>query len=237
MVAIITGASGGIGAYIAATLAETQDHIVLAYNHNLDAVEQLKNTLKCSASVIRVDVSQECDVFRMVGDTIEKYGQVDILVNNAGISINGMSWKLDRDDWQEVIDTNLTGPFLCIKYVLPYMREKKYGRIINISSVVGQMGIVGTVAYAASKAGLEGLTRTVATEVAKKNITVNAISLGYFDTGLIASLPIEDKISIINKIPIGRLGTSLELGNTVSFLINASYITGQVINVNGGYLM
>jgi 3-oxoacyl-[acyl-carrier protein] reductase len=238
MAIIITGASGGIGKEIARALAiSKQGNLVLTYLKDKTSVERLSEGLNVSNLILQVDVTSEESVAKMVSRVFNTFGHIDVLINNAGISSNNMVWKFSVDEWNNIINTNLTGPFICMKHVIPHMRAREYGRIINITSVVGQIGIAGTAAYAASKAGLVGLTKTVAKEVANKNILVNAISLGYFDTGLINTLSDTTQKEILNSIPLGRFGNINDIGRTVSFLCNTDYITGQVINLNGGLYM
>jgi len=237
--AIITGASGGLGETISNTLAKEGANVILVYNNNKKGADTLQEKIQAyggHACVIKADVSCEDDVIRLVEYAIDRYSRIDILINNAGISINGISWKLDSKDWRRTIDVNLTGSFLCVKHVLPHMRRDNFGRIINISSIVGQMGVPGTSAYAASKSGLIGFTKAVAMEVANRNITVNTIALGYFETGMINSINSDQLDALKRKIPLKRLGKVEELSWVVRFLCSplASYVTGEVINVSGG---
>ena len=172
----------------------------------------------------------------MMGGVISKMGKIDILINAAGVSKSAVSWKTPLDDWNETIAINLTGPFLCIKHVIPFMRENNYGRIINISSVVAQSGFPGTVAYSASKAGLIGMVKTIAKEVASKNVTVNNIALGYFNKGMINQIPENLQEDIKETIPKKEFGKINELTNCLAYLSseNSEYLTGQTINLNGG---
>jgi NAD(P)-dependent dehydrogenase (short-subunit alcohol dehydrogenase family) len=172
----------------------------------------------------------------MMGEIANRFGGVDVLINNAGISRSGMSWKISEDDWKDTMEVNLNAPFRLSQGVIPSMRSKKYGRIINISSVVAQTGNVGTAAYAASKAGLIGLTKTLSKELAASGISVNALALGYFETGMIVDVPLDQQAQIIQGIPAGRLGSTDTVCKSVEWLLSdeAAYVTGQVINLNGG---
>ena len=239
-VAIVTGSSRGLGRHIALSLAEEGANIILVYHENQDKAVQVKREIESMgqrALVLQADVSSEPDVQNMVNRTVSEFSRIDILINNAGVSSDAMSWKFPTDSWHHVIEVNLTGPFLCTKHVLPVMRPQSSGRIINIASVVGQTGNVGTSAYSASKSGLIGLTKTVAREVASRGITVNALALGYFDEGMLRTLPATIREDLLARIPIGRFGSVSELTWAIRFLSapQAAYITGQVININGGF--
>lgn len=227
---LITGASGGLGKRFANALKDKGYNLALHYFEN-PLEEQSGN-----AKSYYADISAETDVKSMVSKIISDFGSVDILINNAGISMDAVSWKMPIETWNKVLAVNLTGTFLCIKHTLPFMREKNFGRIINISSVVAETGVSGTVAYSASKSGIFGLTKTVAREVANKNITVNTIALGYFNEGMISQVPENLKSKIISTIPKNELGDTLDIINCINYLIddNSRYITGQVININGG---
>ena len=233
------GSSGGLGKHFASGLAEQGHNLALHYNENSKAAETLLNDLKkynVKAASFKADISSESDVSKMVSDVISEFGSIDVLINNAGLSINSVSWKMDLESWNKVIAANLTGPFLCIKHVLPHMRKSGWGRVINISSVVGLMGIPGTIAYASSKAGLEGLCKTVSKEVAKQDITINNIALGYFEAGLLYQIPEDLRNQIRESIPKKTFGDPMEIIRCMLYLIgeNSSYITGQTININGG---
>ena len=180
------------------------------------------------------DIRKPDEVKEMVAKILKKYESIDILINCAGISINGIAHRYNYEDWKKTIDTNLNGAFYCIREVLPSMRNNNYGVIINISSVVGRIGIPGTIAYSASKAGLMGLTRTIAIENIAKGITCNSIALGYVNAGLTARLPQELKKQILERIPMKRFCEIDEIYNTIDFIIRTPYITGQIIDLNGG---
>ncbi len=241
-VAIVTGATGGMGQHLVRALCEEGAAVVIHYLHREQEANALvKEMDACGHRVLAVqaNVANEADVARLVNETIGEFDRVDILINNAGISRDGISWKMDSIAWQEVLDTNLTGAFYTTKAVLPFMRETQWGRIINISSVVAQTGVPGTAAYAASKAGLMGLTRAVASEVASRNISVNCLALGYFDVGLIEQLSEQMKDEILSRIPAGHLGAPGTVSEAVLYLCSeaARFVTGQVINLNGGLFM
>jgi 3-oxoacyl-[acyl-carrier protein] reductase len=238
-VAVITGGSGALGSALCHFFAERGAKVAVLCRSNKDGAEALAGNLRdkgAAAQAFEVDVASRTSVDAAFADVRTAFGGVDILINCAGISRSSMVWKVSEADWSSTIDTNLTGAFECTRAVLPSMRANGRGRIINISSVVGQIGVPGTVAYAASKAGIGGLTRGTAVEVANKGITVNALALGYFDAGIISHVPPDMLGKIVGAIPVGRLGRPDELTHLVGFLCSdfASYITGQTINVNGG---
>ena len=183
------------------------------------------------------DIRNPEEVKEMVAAILKKYESIDILINCAGISINRIAHKYNYEDWKKTLDINLSGAFYCIREVLASMRDNNYGRIINISSVIGRIGIPGTVAYSASKAGLIGLTRTIAIENINKGITCNSIVLGYVNVGLTARLSRELKKQILERIPMGRFCEIEEIYNTIDFLIRTPYITGQTIDLNGGLFL
>jgi 3-oxoacyl-[acyl-carrier protein] reductase len=186
-----------------------------------------------------MDVSEEDSVKTAVKSAIERFGKIDILINNAGITKDTLLMRMKRADWDSVLQTNLTGAFFCTQAVISSMLKQRWGRIINITSVFGQMGQVGQANYAASKAGLIGFTMAMAREVASRNITVNAVAPGYIETAMTESLPQELKAKVNDMIPLGRGGTDMEVAHAVRFLASeeAAYITGHVLNVNGGMLM
>jgi len=242
-VILITGGTKGIGKWIAEAFSLQDATLVLNYHSDDTAASLTKAEIlhlaKAKVDLAKADITNEEEVMKMIEEVIAKYGKIDILINNAGIFSDAVSWKMPKEIWDSVINTNLTGAFLCTKHVLPYMREASFGRIINITSVVGQTGVFGASNYAASKAGLIGYTKAVAKEVATKNITVNCVSLGYFETGMNLRLSDELRESIKKTIPMQRFGEKAEVTEVVIFLcsVSAGYITGQVINVNGGVYM
>jgi NAD(P)-dependent dehydrogenase (short-subunit alcohol dehydrogenase family) len=236
---LIIGSSGGIGKYLSLGLATAGYNLALQYNSNPEKTAELQkqiNDPEIKIHTYKADITSESEISELISKVKSDLGTIDVLINNAGLSINAMSWKLSADDWNKVIAVNLTGPFLCTKHVLPFMKENKYGRIIYISSVVPQIGVPGTAAYAASKAGLGGLCKTVSKEVIKNNITANMISLGYFDAGLLYQIPEEIRGQIRETIPIKEFGNPMEIVECVKYLCsdNSRYISGQSINLNGG---
>ena len=241
-VALVTGATGGLGQHIVTALSSEGAAVVVHYKTREQKAQDMVHRLhraKASAIAVRADVCVEEDVQQMVKETIESFGRIDVLINNAGISRDALSWRMSSAMWHEVLEVNLTGVFYSTKAVLPYMREAKWGRIINMTSVVAQMGVPGTAAYAASKAGIIGLTKTVAREVITRGITVNCLALGYFREGMFLALREEIQQAIVSQIPMGRLGEPSEVAVAIKFLCSeeTGYITGQVINLNGGLYM
>jgi len=242
-VVLITGGTQGVGKATAMAFARQQATVILNYHSNdleaQKAVNEIYAATKIHVEVIKADVTDEAQVIQMINQVIKWFGQIDILINNVGIFKDSVIWKMPKEAWDSVVDTNLTSAFLCTKYVIPYMREKRFGRIINISSVVGQTGAFGTSNYAASKAGLIGFTKAIAREVALFGITVNCVALGYIDIGMGLRIPEEIHEKIRTQIPMQRFGTVEEVVSTITFISsnNASYITGQVIAVNGGYYL
>lgn len=230
-VVLLTGASGGLGTAMAEHLANQGYRLALHYLENIPTMQESQDVLHFQA-----DLRKPEEIEAMVDAVRGLFGCLDIVINNAGISRNGMSWKLDFEDWDDSIAVNLTAPFYVCKNAIPYMRENNWGRIINISSVVGQTGFIGTSAYAASKSGLFGLTRTLSKELAKFNITVNNFALGYFDQGMINDVPQDLQQEIIGQIPMNRLGDVQSIFAALDFVLseNAGYYTGQTLNINGG---
>jgi 3-oxoacyl-[acyl-carrier protein] reductase len=242
-VCIITGSSRGIGKGIATAFAKEGANIVISFRSQEDAAketaEEIVEKYDAEVEIVKADVSKEEEVVEIVERTRKRFGTVDILVNNAGVHKDSVVWKMDKNVWEEVISTNLTGIFLCTKYVVPIMREKSWGRIVNISSVAGQIGLFGAGNYSASKSGLFGFTKTVAREVANRNITVNCVAFGYIETGMNLRLPEEIRQKVLQEIPMRRFGKVEEVSGPIVFLCTdeASYITGQIIHINGGYYM
>ena len=239
-VAVVTGASRGIGRAIALALGNMGLKVVVNYARSSEAAEEVVKLITQSggeAIAVQGDVSQAEAVDTLIKTTLDKFGRIDILVNNAGITRDTLLMRMKPEDWQGVIDLNLTGVFLCTKAVTKPMLKQKRGRIINISSVVGQMGNPGQANYSAAKAGVIGLTKAVAKEVASRGVTVNAVAPGFIATDMTEKVKAED---IIQFIPLGRLGTAEEVAGMVRFLATdpaAAYITGQVFNVDGGMVM
>lgn len=229
-VILITGATGGLGKEMAAHFAAKGAKLAL---HTFR-----EETFDVPSEHIwfQADLRDAAAIPQLVKDVLDHFGRIDVLINNAGISRNGLSWKLGATDWDDVLAINLSAPFHLIKAVLPGMREQKHGRIVSISSVVAQTGVAGTAAYAASKAGLLGLTKTVAKETATSGITVNALALGYFDTGMITEVAPDLQEQIRLQIPKQRLGSVDTILSTLDWLLQpaADYVTGQTISLNGG---
>jgi 3-oxoacyl-[acyl-carrier protein] reductase len=240
-VAVVTGASRGIGREIALALAKNGAKVV-ASARNTEALTALVDEIKAQggeAAAVAGDVSIEADAKNLVDQAIATYGQVDILVNNAGITRDGLLVRMKSEDWDAVLDTNLKGAFMCTKAVAKPMSKQRFGRIINISSVVGEMGNAGQANYCASKAGLLGLTKSVAKELARRSVTVNAITPGFIVTEMTEGMTDKARDAMMEQIPMGRLGESEDIANAVLFLASdqSSYITGQVLGINGGMYM
>ena len=229
-VILITGATGGLGSAMVKHF-EKQD-VRLA----LHTFQQEPFDVSCEHAWFKAGLRDENQVKNLISSILANFGKVDVLINNAGISKNGMSWKLTSVDFNEVMAVNLTAPFLLCQGLIPGMRANNFGRIINVSSVVAQTGVPGTVAYAASKAGILGLTKTVAKELANHSITCNALALGYFDQGMISEVSPEMQQQIISQIPKNRLGGVETILTTIDWLLKdeSDYVTGQTISLNGG---
>lgn len=240
-VAIVTGASRGIGRAIAVSLASEGAKVVVNYASSASAAEEVVAEIKTKggeAIAIHADVSQESQVDSLIKSAIDSWGRVDILVNNAGITRDTLLLRMKLEDWQSVIDLNLTGVFLVTRAASKIMLKQKSGRIINIASVAGQMGNPGQGNYSAAKAGVIGFTKTVAKELASRGIMVNAVAPGFIATDMTADLKNTD--DILKFIPLGRYGQPEEIAGMVRFLAAdpaAAYITGQVFNVDGGMVM
>ncbi len=240
-VALVTGASRGIGRSISLVLA-AQGAKIVAVDVDLQATEDFVAELKASgaeAVAVQGNVTVTADVDNMVKVAKETFARIDILVNNAGITRDALLLRMKDEDWDAVLDVNLKGAFLCTRAVSKLMTKQRSGRIINIASVVGQMGNAGQANYCASKAGLMGLTRSNARELAKRNITVNAVAPGFIATAMTDALPEDKRQELAAQIPLAKLGSADDIANVVLFLAseNTGYITGQVIGVNGGMYM
>ena len=237
-VALVTGASRGIGRAVAEALCET-GATVFVCSRDLAAVQVAAEEMTSKGGrvrPVRMDVSRAEEVRQTVQTILGEAGQIDILVNNAGIRRDKLLVRMRDEEWQEVLQANLSGSFYCIRQIIPAMSRRRYGRIINIASVVGFTGNPGQANYAAAKAGLVGLTRSVAREYAGRGITVNAVAPGFIETDMVLDLAEPVREQILQSIPMGRMGTAREVADTVVFLASpeAGYITGQVIHVNGG---
>ncbi len=239
-VAIVTGGSRGIGKAAALALATQGAKVVVNYARSSDAAEAVVQEITEAggqAISLQADVSQSEEVDNLIKQTLDKFGRIDVLVNNAGITKDTLLLRMKLEQWQAVIDLNLTGVFLCTKAVSKTMLKQRSGRIINIASVAGQMGNPGQANYSAAKAGVIGFTKTVAKELANRGITVNAVAPGFIETDMTDDLKSDE---IIKFIPLGRYGQPEEVAGTIRFLASdpaAAYITGQVFNVDGGMVM
>ena len=238
-VAIVTGGTRGIGAAITVELARLGAHVAAGYNRDADAARQLRMELTAQGASISVhqgNVGEQDDCHRVAQEVLEEHGRVDFLVNNAGITIDKTVRKMSVDDWQSVLRINVSGAFFMIKSVLDHMLERGSGRIVNVSSVIGQTGNIGQANYAASKAALLGLTQSLALETARKGITVNCVAPGFIETEMVAAIPRHILEGIIEKVPLRRLGRPDEVARVVRFLLEdeSSYITGALYTVNGG---
>jgi 3-oxoacyl-[acyl-carrier protein] reductase len=237
-VAVVTGASQGIGRETALALAEAGARVVVAAR-NEEKLSTLVNEIAATggeAFAVKIDVADGEQVKAGFKQVIEKFGRLDILVNNAAVTRDGLAMRMKKEDWDAVLQTNLTGAHLCIQQALPTMMKARSGRIINISSVVAQSGNAGQANYVAAKAGLIGLTKAIAIEIASRNITVNAVAPGFIETPMTDVLPDKVKEELKVRIPLGRMGSARDVAAAIVFLASdeAAYITGHVLNVNGG---
>ncbi|KAK4522801.1 hypothetical protein GAYE_PCTG30G0691 [Galdieria yellowstonensis] len=236
-VVVVTGASKGIGRAIALELARAGCKVVVNYSRSASAAEQVVSEIKdvgADSLAIKADVSSASEVESLFQQVLESFQRVDILINNAGVTQDGLALRMSLDQWKKVIDLNLTGTFLCCQQASKYMLKQRRGRIVNISSVVGEMGNAGQVNYAASKAGVIGITRSLAKEFAARGVLVNAVAPGFIASDMTKEL---DQEKIKQMIPLGRLGTVEEVAGLVGFLAlhpSAAYITGHVFNIDGG---
>jgi 3-oxoacyl-[acyl-carrier protein] reductase len=240
-VALVTGGAQGIGKAVALLLAKNGADIVVS-DVNLQKAEETAGEIQSlgrKAMAVKADVSSSEDVERMVQAIMERLGRIDILINNAGIARDKLILRMTEEDWDAVLNVNLKGTFHCTRVVIRHMSKQRYGKIVNIASVVGEMGNAGQANYAASKAGVIGFTKTVAREFAQRGINVNAIAPGYIATPMTDALPEKAKEELQRMIPMERLGKPEDVAEAVLFLVSeaSSYITGQVINVNGGIYM
>lgn len=240
--AVVTGASRGIGRAIAIKLAKLGANIVVNYRNSVEAVQEVVKEIEAlgvKVLAVQGDISSYSDVDSMMKKCMEEFGSIDILVNNAGITKDGLLMRMKEEDFDSVIDINLKGAFNCTKHVSAIMLKQRSGRIINISSVSGLTGNAGQVNYSSAKAGILGMTKAVAKELASRGVTCNAVAPGYIQTDMTNVLSDKVKDTIMNTIPLKRLGNPEDVANAVAFLASeeASYITGQVINVDGGMVM
>ncbi|MFR9804028.1 beta-ketoacyl-ACP reductase [Pseudonocardia sp. RS010] len=238
-VALVTGGARGIGAAITTTLARAGVHVAAGYSSNSKAADDLAEKLRaegCSVSVHQGNVGVPEDCQRYAAEVLEAHGKIDYLVNNAGITVDKTVRRMTVEDWHAVLRINLSGAFYMTKAVLDHMSDNGFGRIVNISSVIGESGAVGQANYAASKSGLFGFSKSLAQEVARKGITVNCVAPGYIETEMVAGVPEKVLERLLAGVPVGRLGQASEIARAVQFLLDddAGYITGSVLAVNGG---
>ena len=236
--ALITGASGGIGKEIANVLIKHNAQVCIS-GRNLDELNALKELLGEKCHVVTCDLSKKDEIIELIKKTDEVLGHIDILINNAGITKDNIFLRMSESEWEDVLNVNLNSTFSILKLITKGMIKRRYGRIINISSVVGVTGGAGQVNYSASKAGLIGLTKSLSQEVATRNITVNCIAPGFIETPMTEQLDDKRKDAILNSIPMNRIGTPEDLSSAIIFLASqeSSYITGQTIHINGGLYM
>jgi len=240
-VALVTGGSRGIGRAIATALAAAGAEVVVAARHEAGAREAAEAIVAGGgrARGVAIDVSDDGSVATAVQGLLADYARIPILVNNAGITRDNLLLRMKKEEWDEVLGTNLTGIWRTCKALVPSMVRARYGRIVNVTSVVGRIGNPGQANYAAAKAGIEGLTRSLARELASRNITVNCVAPGFIDTDMTRALPEGARATLAAQIPLGRLGTPEDVASAVLFLVGdgASYVTGTVLDVNGGMSM
>lgn len=237
--AVVTGGSRGLGRAICRKLAAEGANVVFSYAGNTAAAEETRQELEamgCKVIAMQGSVADTDAVKALMDAAVKEFGRIDILVNNAGITRDGLLMMLKEEDFDAVMDTNLKGAFLCMKAVSRIMMKQKYGRIVNLSSVVGIHGNAGQVNYAASKAGVIGMTKSLAKELASRGVTVNAVAPGFIDSDMTAAIPEAAKTALLTSIPQGRIGAPEDVANAVAFLAGeeAGYITGQVLGVDGG---
>jgi 3-oxoacyl-[acyl-carrier protein] reductase len=240
-IAFITGASRGIGRACAIALSRTGAKVVLAARQ-LDKLEQVAAEIRLAngeAFVVPIDLSSHESIKEAFSKASKDFGRIDILVNNAGVTRDGLALRMKRDDWETVLQTNLSGSFFCIQQVIAPMIRERWGRIVNITSVVAEAGNAGQANYCAAKAGLIGLTKSLAHELASRNVTVNAVAPGFMETDMTGALTDEQKAKITEAIPLKRIGKPEDVAAAVKFLASeeAGYITGHVLDVNGGMYM
>ena len=240
-VALVTGASRGIGAVIACRLAKAGAKVGVNYLSSPESAQKVVFSIHSAggeALLVEGDVAQEEPAKSVVQQVVDRWDHIDILVNNAGISRDRLLLRMNTDDWDQVLQVDLRGAFLCTRFVLPHLIKQRSGRIVNISSVVGISGNPGQANYAAAKAGLIGFTKSVAREVASRNVTVNALAPGFINTGMVEQLSEEAREKILSRIPMGRFGVAEDVSEAVIFLCSkgASYITGEVLTIDGGMI-
>ena len=240
--ALVTGGAGGIGEAIVRRLCADSFTVVINYFSSEEKAKALSSELVLSGFdcfAVKADVSDEKQVESMISQIVEKTGGIDVLVNNSGVALQKLFDLTSAEEWQKIQSVNLTGTFNCAKAVVPHMISGKYGRIINISSMWGQVGASCEVAYSAAKAGVIGLTKALAKELAPSGITVNAIAPGLIETNMNSNLSIEELSDFVSEIPLGRMGSADEIAAAIEFLASdkADYITGQILGINGGFVV
>jgi acetoacetyl-CoA reductase len=237
-VVVVTGASRGLGRAIAEEVARGGAKVVVNYSRSKEPAEELVNEISekgGEAIAVQADVSDAGQAQKLIDQAIEEYGRIDVLVNNAGINIDRTLKKLSVDDWDKVIQVDLNSAFYTVHAVLPHMTEQGGGKIINMSSFVGEAGNIGQANYSAAKAGLLGFTKTAAKELARSGITVNAICPGFIETDMVASIPEDARNKLLKTVPLGRFGQPEEIARAVCYLVeDGDYITGQSLDINGG---
>ena len=241
-VVVVTGAGRGIGRAIAEELGQGKAKVVVNYSRSKGPAEELVQQLQehgsPQAMAIQADVADATQAARLIEETVKQLGRIDVLVNNAGITLDRTMKKMSIQDWDTVIQVDLNSYFYTVKAALPYFLEQKSGKIVNISSFVGQAGNFGQANYSAAKSGIIGFTKTAALELARSNVTINAICPGFIETEMYTSVPDKVKESILQRIPLGRVGTPQEIAPAVRYLVvDGDYITGQTLNINGGIYM
>ena len=237
-VALVTGGARGIGLAISTRLANRGVRVAVGYSHGADTAKQFAAARE-GATVHQGNIGVAADCERVIGEVLEQHGRLDILVNNAGITIDKTVRKMTPEEWDRVVHVNLSGAFYLSRAVLQHMLDRGYGRIVNISSVIGEKGNIGQANYAAAKSGLFGLTNSLALETARKGITVNSVAPGFIATEMVAAIPEQALERVIAQIPVGRLGQPDEIARVVEFLADpdSGYITGEVYGINGGLYM
>lgn len=236
-VALILGGTGGIGRHLVEAYRSNGYRVAIHYHDSQLVPKDQANALRDEVLTVKADLRDEVQVRDMVGETARTFGRLDVLVNAVGLYDDAVVWKMEESQWDSVLDVNLKGAFLATKHAVPVMRQRNYGRVLHLSSVVGHTGVFGTSDYAAAKAGLSGFTRAVAREVIRFGITVNALVLGYVQAGMYLRLPAQLRADIERRLPIGRPADVKEVAAFALFLTSpeASYITGQEVHLNGGY--
>ncbi|MFL6191233.1 MAG: beta-ketoacyl-ACP reductase [Actinomycetes bacterium] len=237
-VALVTGGARGIGLAISSRLAERGVRVAVGYSHGAETAKRFAAAHE-GATIHQGNIGVAADCERVISEVLEQHGRMDILVNNAGITIDRTVRKMSMEDWDRVIHVNLSGAFYLSRAVLQHMLDRGYGRIINISSVIGEKGNIGQANYAAAKSGLFGLTNSLALETARKGITVNSVAPGFIATDMVQAMPPEALQRVVDQIPVGRLGQPDEIARVVEFLADpqSGYITGEVYGINGGLYM